>query len=168
MSYQGTKNIIGSLFQGKPTFRIAKNVRFTMGEIGFYAVFAYWLRHIQHWDTSNSSPLRQARGANCILIFPPSADVHTSELLLKQAASIDQAKPYPTAENIAKASIDVTKVRALSSETALCNTLEILLYWTIYLNIVFCLHVDGRCNDKQITRSIHSLLYWQSLWSWSF
>lgn len=39
---------------------------------------------------------------------------------MKQAAqSIDQAKPQPTEENIAKASIDVAKVRAHSSETAL-------------------------------------------------
>ena len=39
---------------------------------------------------------------------------------MKQAAqSIDQAKPHPTEENIAKASIDVAKVRAHSSETAL-------------------------------------------------
>lgn len=49
-----------------------------------------------------------------------AADVRASEVLLKQAAqSIDQAKPQPTEENIAKASIDVAKVRAHSSETAL-------------------------------------------------
>ncbi|TCH65657.1 SfnB family sulfur acquisition oxidoreductase [Acinetobacter sp. ANC 4862] len=48
------------------------------------------------------------------------ADVRASEVLLKQAArSIDAAKPAPTAENIAKASIDVAKVRAHSTETAL-------------------------------------------------
>lgn len=47
-------------------------------------------------------------------------DVRASEVLLKQAAqSIDQAKPHPTAENIAKASLDVAKVRAHSTETAL-------------------------------------------------
>lgn len=49
-----------------------------------------------------------------------AADVKASELLLRQAAkSIDFAKPHPTAESIAKASIDVAKVRAHSSETAL-------------------------------------------------
>ena len=49
-----------------------------------------------------------------------AADVRASEVLLKQAArSIDAAKPQPTAENIAKASIDVAKVRAHSTETAL-------------------------------------------------
>ena len=48
------------------------------------------------------------------------ADVRASEVLLKQAArSIDAAKPAPTAENVAKASLDVAKVRAHSSETAL-------------------------------------------------
>lgn len=47
-------------------------------------------------------------------------DVRASEVLLKQAArSIDAAKPKPTAENIAKASLDVAKVRAHSSEIAL-------------------------------------------------
>lgn len=49
-----------------------------------------------------------------------AADVRASEVLLKQAAhAIDAAKPHPTAENIAKASIDVAKVRAHSTETAL-------------------------------------------------
>ena len=49
-----------------------------------------------------------------------AADVRASEVLLKQAAqSIDAAKPHPTDENIAKASIDVAKVRAHSTETAL-------------------------------------------------
>ncbi|NNG81755.1 SfnB family sulfur acquisition oxidoreductase [Acinetobacter sp. ANC 5378] len=48
------------------------------------------------------------------------ADVRASEVLLKQAArSIDAAKPQPTVENIAKASINVAKVRAHSTETAL-------------------------------------------------
>jgi len=48
------------------------------------------------------------------------ADVRVSEVLLKQAArSIDAAKPQPTVENIAKVSLDVAKVRAHSSETAL-------------------------------------------------
>ena len=48
------------------------------------------------------------------------ADVRASEVLLKQAArSIDAAKPQPTAANIAKASLDVAKVRAQSTETAL-------------------------------------------------
>jgi len=49
-----------------------------------------------------------------------AADVRASEVLLKQAAqSIDAAKPQPTVENIAKASLDVAKVRAHSTETAL-------------------------------------------------
>lgn len=48
------------------------------------------------------------------------ADVRASELLLKQASqSIDLARPQPTVENIAKASLDVAKVRAHSTETAL-------------------------------------------------
>ena len=48
------------------------------------------------------------------------ADVRASEVLLKQAArSIDAAKPQPTVANIAKASLDVAKVRAHSTETAL-------------------------------------------------
>ncbi|MGE8540519.1 MAG: SfnB family sulfur acquisition oxidoreductase [Acinetobacter sp.] len=48
------------------------------------------------------------------------ADVRASEVLLKQAGlSIDDARPNPTAENIAKASLDVAKVRAHSTETAL-------------------------------------------------
>lgn len=49
-----------------------------------------------------------------------AVDVRASEVLLKQAArSIEAAKPHPTAENIAKASLDVAKVRAHSTETAL-------------------------------------------------
>ena len=49
-----------------------------------------------------------------------ATDVRASELLLKQAAkSVDAAKPNPTAENIAKASIDVAKVRAHSTDIAL-------------------------------------------------
>lgn len=49
-----------------------------------------------------------------------AADVGATEVLLKQAAqSIDAAKPLPTVENIAKASLDVAKVRAHSTETAL-------------------------------------------------
>ena len=47
-------------------------------------------------------------------------EVRASEVLLKQAArSIDAARPHPTVENIAKASLDVAKVRAHSTETAL-------------------------------------------------
>lgn len=48
------------------------------------------------------------------------ADVRASEVLLKQAArSIDAAKPAPTEKNVAKASLDVAKVRVHSTETAL-------------------------------------------------
>lgn len=47
-------------------------------------------------------------------------DVRASEALLRQAArTIDSAKPALTAENVAKASLDVAKVRAHGSETAL-------------------------------------------------
>ncbi|MFW6524243.1 SfnB family sulfur acquisition oxidoreductase [Acinetobacter baumannii] len=49
-----------------------------------------------------------------------AVDVRASEVLLKQAAqSIDAAKIETTPENIAKASIDVAKVRAHSSDIAL-------------------------------------------------
>ncbi|MCU4495220.1 SfnB family sulfur acquisition oxidoreductase [Acinetobacter ursingii] len=49
-----------------------------------------------------------------------ATDIRASEALLKQAAhSIDAAKLQTNAETIAKASIDVAKVRAHSSETAL-------------------------------------------------
>jgi alkylation response protein AidB-like acyl-CoA dehydrogenase len=49
-----------------------------------------------------------------------ATDVKASELLLKQAArSVDIAKQDLNAETLAKASIDVAKVRAHSTETAL-------------------------------------------------
>lgn len=49
-----------------------------------------------------------------------AVDVKASELLLKQAArSVDQAKLVTNADTIAKASINVAKVRAHSTETAL-------------------------------------------------
>lgn len=49
-----------------------------------------------------------------------ATDIRASEALLKQAAhSIDAAKLQTNAETIAKASIDVAKVRAHNSETAL-------------------------------------------------
>ena len=49
-----------------------------------------------------------------------AVDVRASEVLLKQAAqSIDAAKIETTPESIAKASIDVAKVRAHSSDIAL-------------------------------------------------
>jgi len=49
-----------------------------------------------------------------------AADVRASEVLLKQAAqAIEVARPLPTVENIAQASIEVAKVRAHSTETAL-------------------------------------------------
>jgi SfnB family sulfur acquisition oxidoreductase len=48
------------------------------------------------------------------------ADVRASEVLLKQAArSVDAAKADPTEARVAKASLDVAKARAHSSETAL-------------------------------------------------
>lgn len=48
------------------------------------------------------------------------ADVRASEVLLKQAArSVDAAKADPTESSVAKASLDVAKARAHSSETAL-------------------------------------------------
>ena len=65
-------------------------------------------------DTAADDPLTKFELGRLI------ADVRASEVLLKQAArSIDAAKPTPTAENIAKASLDVAKVRAHSTETAL-------------------------------------------------
>ena len=49
-----------------------------------------------------------------------SADVRASEVLLKRAAeAVDHAKYQPTEQNIALTSIQVAKVRAHSSETAL-------------------------------------------------
>ncbi|WP_313483626.1 SfnB family sulfur acquisition oxidoreductase [Acinetobacter variabilis] len=48
------------------------------------------------------------------------ANVRASEVLLKQAAhSVDAAKANPTEARVAKASLDVAKARAHSSETAL-------------------------------------------------
>lgn len=65
-------------------------------------------------DTATEDPLTKFELGRIV------ADVRASELLLKQAAhSIDAAKPHPTAENIAKASLDVAKVRAHSTDTAL-------------------------------------------------
>lgn len=65
-------------------------------------------------DTATEDPLTKFELGRIV------ADVRASELLLKQAAhSIDVAKPHPTAENIAKASLDVAKVRAHSTDTAL-------------------------------------------------
>ncbi|MFT4020825.1 MAG: SfnB family sulfur acquisition oxidoreductase [Acinetobacter sp.] len=49
-----------------------------------------------------------------------AVDVKASELLLKRAAAvIDAARPAPTVDNIAAASIAVARVRAHSTETAL-------------------------------------------------
>jgi SfnB family sulfur acquisition oxidoreductase len=65
-------------------------------------------------DTATEDPLTKFELGRIV------ADVRASELLLKQAAhSIDAAKPHPTVENIAKASLDVAKVRAHSTDTAL-------------------------------------------------
>lgn len=65
-------------------------------------------------DSANQDPLTLSELGRI------AVDVKASELLLKQAAkSIDIAKLNPTVESIAKASIDVAKVRAHSSETAL-------------------------------------------------
>ena len=65
-------------------------------------------------DTATEDPLTKFELGRIV------ADVRASEVLLKQAAhSIDVAKPHPTAENIAKASLDVAKVRAHSTDTAL-------------------------------------------------
>lgn len=67
-----------------------------------------------HVDAASDDPLTKFELGRLI------ADVRASEVLLKQAArSIDAAKPAPTEENIAKASLDVAKVRAHSTETAL-------------------------------------------------
>ena len=65
-------------------------------------------------DTATEDPLTKFELGRIV------ADVRASEVLLKQAArSIDAAKPHPTVENIAKASLDVAKVRAHSTDTAL-------------------------------------------------
>ncbi|WP_168396973.1 SfnB family sulfur acquisition oxidoreductase [Acinetobacter indicus] len=65
-------------------------------------------------DTAAGDPLTKFELGRLI------ADVRASEVLLKQAArSIEAAKPQPTVENIAKASLDIAKVRAHSTETAL-------------------------------------------------
>jgi len=65
-------------------------------------------------ETANQDPLTiYERGRIAV-------DVRASEVLLKQAAqSIDAAKIETTPESIAKASIDVAKVRAHSSDIAL-------------------------------------------------
>ncbi|MBL8322092.1 MAG: SfnB family sulfur acquisition oxidoreductase [Acinetobacter sp.] len=65
-------------------------------------------------DTAADDPLTKYELGRVI------ADVRASEVLLKQAArAIDAARPQPSAANIAKASLDVAKVRAHSTETAL-------------------------------------------------
>ena len=65
-------------------------------------------------DTAADDPLTKYELGRII------ADVRASEVLLKQAArAIDAARPQPDAANIAKASLDVAKVRAHSTETAL-------------------------------------------------
>ncbi|MEG2358568.1 SfnB family sulfur acquisition oxidoreductase [Acinetobacter sp.] len=65
-------------------------------------------------DTAADDPLTKYELGRII------ADVRASEALLKQAArSIDAARPQPDATNIAKASLDVAKVRVHSTETAL-------------------------------------------------
>ncbi|AYA04249.1 SfnB family sulfur acquisition oxidoreductase [Acinetobacter sp. WCHAc010034] len=65
-------------------------------------------------DTAADDPLTKYELGRII------ADVRASEVLLKQAArAIDAARPQPSAANIAKASLDVAKVRAHSTETAL-------------------------------------------------
>ena len=65
-------------------------------------------------DTAADDPLTKYELGRII------ADVRASEVLLRQAArAIDAARPQPSAANIAKASLDVAKVRAHSTETAL-------------------------------------------------
>ena len=65
-------------------------------------------------DTAADDPLTKYELGRII------ADVRASEVLLKQAArAIDAARPQPDAANIAKASLDVAKVRVHSTETAL-------------------------------------------------
>ena len=65
-------------------------------------------------STANQDPLTLLELGRIV------ADVRASEVLLKQAArSIDAAKPQPTEDNITQASLDVAKVRAHSTETAL-------------------------------------------------
>ena len=86
------------------------------------AAFQETLSHIHqarpwidaHVETANQDPL------TIYEIGRIAVDVRASEVLLKQAAqSIDAAYPNPTDHNVAKASLDVAKVRAHSSNTAL-------------------------------------------------
>lgn len=56
-----------------------------------------------------------------------AVDVKASELLLKQAAlAVDVAKPKPTVDNIAHASIQVAKVRAHSTDIALLASSKLI------------------------------------------
>lgn len=56
-----------------------------------------------------------------------AVDVKASELLLKQAAlAVDAAKPKPTVDNIAHASIQVAKVRAHSTDIALLASSKLI------------------------------------------
>lgn len=56
-----------------------------------------------------------------------AVDVKASELLLKQAALVvDAAKPKPTVDNIAHASIQVAKVRAHSTDIALLASSKLI------------------------------------------
>lgn len=67
-----------------------------------------------HVDSASQDPL------TIYEIGRIAVDVRASEVLLKQAAqSIDAAYPAPDANNVAKASLNVAKVRAHSSDTAL-------------------------------------------------
>lgn len=67
-----------------------------------------------HVETANLDPL------TIYELGRIATDVKASELLLKQAArSIDQARIETNVESVAKASIDVAKVRAHSTEIAL-------------------------------------------------
>ncbi|QIC63874.1 SfnB family sulfur acquisition oxidoreductase [Acinetobacter schindleri] len=55
------------------------------------------------------------------------ADVRASEVLLKQAAyAVDAAKANPTETSVAKASLDVAKARAHSTETALKASFKLI------------------------------------------
>ncbi|MHA3064265.1 SfnB family sulfur acquisition oxidoreductase [Acinetobacter sp. ANC 4641] len=56
-----------------------------------------------------------------------AVDVKASELLLKQAAyAVDTAKPKPTVDNVAHASIQVAKVRAHSTDIALLASSKLI------------------------------------------
>ena len=74
-----------------------------------------------HVDSASQDPLTLYE------LGQVAVDVKASELLLKQAAyAVDAAKPKPTVDNIAHASIQVAKVRAHSTDIALLASSKLI------------------------------------------